>query len=752
MARALLKISAEIIISQSYEDSLPPWWAAPRRLIQLCRECLPSHANNRAEPETRLFCEQSTGNRRQGEAGSDNLQREGLRGERCPPPAPRRSWVAIWEAAFFLVLMGAMAGCLPYGGRHESPPVSAPAPAPPPPPPAPPTPVPGRPPVSTPGQPPELFWNAWAEDSAEPRFTPITTLRPNTKYRLALDLAAFKYGQSAGVGGPFRQEVPQWLKPGMPPPSLQVLLLPAPGSFREDPVVADFPIDLDRLRKIWQRGIAPHDDYFRVLRDFNILNRVPDFKVNGIFFEVETTDREGLAEVAFSIWDKDRPLDEAFAFFCVATSPDVERTKCGPDKLPRSHEGLLSVRGSSVGGKAPAAALHFVAFGQARRVFGIFHSNVGSKETFWWWRHPQEAAAFRETLSHLLQNIAFAKTDQNLLIRGEALFSHLFPDLKLVDGTGIREKVLTSLRPFMNEPKEGPQQKKQEGPSDDDRPPSIFVRMLQVSPSRSLPIPLGLLAVRVDEKKEMTRENGRFLGEHFLIESPLEIQSYDQPTECLSRWVMVLPPEIPKDTDISAARKQWGSMVSEWAATNALPFGAMDKFMEWLRRPGKTPAGDPPTALVTLSHHNANSLYFYPPTVLVDNPLEFGGINRKFLEPSVAILNGCGTGGAGAVDLIRRFNEKGFSAVIAASTELDGLMAGTFLRMFADEISKSSATKGRTIGSAYWKTIRRLSKEKLSDPAMPEPFGARALMFTLLGNSSVLVCPPDREKRPSPTE
>jgi hypothetical protein len=569
---------------------------------------------------------------------------------------------------------------------------------------------------------------------------------------LALDLAAFKYGQSAAVSGPFHQEVPKWLKPGMPPPSLQVLMLPDPGSFQEDPVVADFPIDLDRLRRIWQRGVTPYGDYFLVLRESNIVNRVPDFKVNGIYFNVQTTDHEGLAEVAFSIWDKDRPLDEVSAVFCVASSPDVERKKCGPAKRPLSHQGLLSVRGSSGGGKAPVAALHFVAFGEGTHVYGIFHSNVGTKETFWVWTHPQGAAAFRANLSHLLQNIAFAKTDHNLLVRGEALFLHLFPDVKLPDGTGIREKVLTSLRPFMKETRESPPKDRQDSPSDDDRPPSIFVRMLQVSPSRSLPIPLGLLAVRVNEEREMTRENGRFLGEYFLIESPLEIQSYDQPAECLSRWVMVLPPEIPKDTDISAARKQWGSMVSEWAAKNALPFGAMDDFREWLRRSGKTPAGDPPTALMTLSHHNASSLYFYSPDVLVDNPLEFGSINRKFAEPSVAILNGCGTGGAGAVDLIRRFNEKGFSAVIAASTELDGLIAGTFLKVFADEISKSSATKGRTIGSAYWKTIRRLSKEKLTNPAMPEPFGARALMFTLLGNSSVRVCPPDSEKRPSPTE
>jgi hypothetical protein len=46
----------------------------------------------------------------------------GLTGERLHPPSPRVPWIMIWKAALFLVLIGTMAGCLPYGGKPEAPP------------------------------------------------------------------------------------------------------------------------------------------------------------------------------------------------------------------------------------------------------------------------------------------------------------------------------------------------------------------------------------------------------------------------------------------------------------------------------------------------------------------------------------------------------------------------------------------------------------------------------------------------------
>jgi len=47
----------------------------------------------------------------------------------------------------------------------------------------------------------------------------------------------------------------------------------------------------------------------------------------------------------------------------------------------------------------------------------------------------------------------------------------------------------------------------------------------------------------------------------------------------------------------------------------------------------------------------------------------------------------------GAVELIRLLNQQGFSTIIATNTEIKGLMAGTFLKLFAEEISRSDPMK-----------------------------------------------------------
>lgn len=68
--------------------------------------------------ETRLFCEQRTRNSWEGGTGNDHLRTEGFFSKRVSPPSSTRgTWIVIWNAVFLLVLMGPVAGCLPFGGR-----------------------------------------------------------------------------------------------------------------------------------------------------------------------------------------------------------------------------------------------------------------------------------------------------------------------------------------------------------------------------------------------------------------------------------------------------------------------------------------------------------------------------------------------------------------------------------------------------------------------------------------------------------
>ncbi|MCA9470365.1 MAG: hypothetical protein KC643_33635 [Nitrospira sp.] len=594
-------------------------------------------------------------------------------------------------------------------------------------------------------KPPDVFWNVWAEDRNGPRFEPITSLTPNTHYRLALDLAAIKYRAAGTLGMPtsqtFNNEVAKWLKPGMPSPILKILLLVDPGKFSTQRAMKDFEVNHKRIREVWKKGeINVDDDHFFLLQEAFEAGEEPEFKFGGIFFEVKTTDREGPAAIAFSIWYQDRPIDEVSVQLCIAGSQEAEIKKCGEMKNTIAAQGLASVRVATKNTVSPIAAVHFVALGPDEKVTGVFRESTWAKDRFLVWHLDQGAEKFRQTISdEFLQDIATGHTDDNLLIRGETLFSHLFPvGIKSHDGRNIQQEIRKFLQPYlMKDPI-----------ASDYLPPSIFVRMIQVSPSPSLPLPLGLLAIRMDLTQKMTMENGRFLGHYFLIESPLEIQTYGASKECLSRWVMVIPPEDTGDQAINNARNLLGPRINQWANQRALPFKKMTEFIEWVSQSPSDQEEDPPTTLLTLSHHDRNSLYFYKSNSPKDNPLRPSVINRKFAQPSVAIINGCGTGGDGAIELISRLNRQGFSTLIAASTEIEGMMAGSFLNLFADEISKYESEDPRTIGLTYWKTTQRLRSMKPEGVINAKPFGAHALKFSLLGDGSVTLCSPKKENRP----
>lgn len=746
MATEILKPSGEIIIShaplselttrQLVEEikevcngSLPRDMLGPTEPNPIIHECWPSHAGSRALPKARRFCEQGTRDVRQGDAANDVSRRERLIGERRPSSSSGRSWIVIWIAALFLFLMGTVAGCTSYGGKPVPPPPPAPPPAPTP------------PPEPKSGDRFSTFWNVWAEDGQVPCFEPVTSLKPNTNYRISIDLAALEYIAAGVLAVPtsqtFKIEVEKWLKPGMPDPILKVMLLADPKKFEASPIVKDFKVNLSHLRKVWKSGSAKDDDCFKTLRErFDEKKEEPDWKFGGIYFDVKTRNIEGRSAIAFSIWEKERPIDEVSIPFCIAKSPGEEKQKCGDLEKKVYPQGLFSVRLATETSEGPVAALHFVELDHDERVIGVLHSHLWAANKYLVWQLNQTAAQFPTAIStQFLSSIEKPISDENLLVRGETLFELLFPAnaQSIIDGRKVRDEVLNMLRPYL-----------QKDPSLENYiPPTIFIRMIQIGSTPSLPLPLGLLAVRRDKSQKMTRENGQFLGEYFLIETPLEMQTYAPAGECLSNWVMVLPPEDTGDQDINDARSQLGSTINKWTKNiKEKSFNKMGDFMEWIGPSSIGQAEEPPVILVTLSHHGSGNLNFYKIDSDKDNPLPFSKINRTFKEPSAAILNGCGTGGESAVGMIHQLNGQGFTSIIATSTEVGGLMAGAFLKIFAEEISMSGTSNPKNIGLAYWRSVRKLSQTKPTGVTPTKPFGAQALKYCLLGNGRVAVCAP----------
>jgi hypothetical protein len=175
--------------------------------------------------------------------------------------------------------------------------------------------------------------------------------------------------------------------------------------------------------------------------------------------------------------------------------------------------------------------------------------------------------------------------------------------------------------------------------------------------------------------------------------------------------------------------------MTDWSSQT---FNRMQDFAEWNLMQESEDEKNRGAAIVVLSHHGDDQLFFYSTQDGRDDPLTPEDIKRTFAQPSVAILNGCGTGGPKGSNLVRQFNQNGFAAIIAASTEVNGYMAGAFLRIFADKLSENPNDSNFTISRAFFAALRELSQIK---PQNGNSYGPRVLKFLLLGNGALRLCP-----------
>jgi hypothetical protein len=273
-------------------------------------------------------------------------------------------------------------------------------------------------------------------------------------------------------------------------------------------------------------------------------------------------------------------------------------------------------------------------------------------------------------------------------------------------------------------------------------PKSLFVRLLPNDNSSLFMVPLGLAAVPLGSGKT------DFLGFRFRIESPLQLQDYTPASSCISKWVLMVPPDIaagnpptnpglvPDDDLAHSLPPAKGSLdgFRSWGESHVSIFNLTD-FRDWLEDSDTSTPTD--VAIMTLSHHDNNRLFFnktYPsPAILSRN------ITRPFSSTSLALINACGTARPGAWDFVRTFNQNGISSVIATSTEVDATMAGTFFAIFARLLQDKNADTTYTVANARFDAVGELSRTKSQ---YGNPYGPRALVYSLLGNGNLRVCAP----------
>src|SRR5262249_21982088 len=102
-----------------------------------------------------------------------------------------------------------------------------------------------------------------------------------------------------------------------------------------------------------------------------------------------------------------------------------------------------------------------------------------------------------------------------------------------------------------------------------------------------------------------------------------------------------------------------------------------------------------PSAFIITSHHNQQSLFFKSSDPLIPSEIE-----RTFAPSSIAVLNGCGTGEPGAIDIINQLSERKVDAVIATATTVQGRMAGAFLACLSDNV-KAAGQSAVTLGQLH---------------------------------------------------
>jgi hypothetical protein len=196
---------------------------------------------------------------------------------------------------------------------------------------------------------------------------------------------------------------------------------------------------------------------------------------------------------------------------------------------------------------------------------------------------------------------------------------------------------------------------------------------------------------------------------------------------------MVLPPATGTGP-LAEARAIIRARIDDWARV-ATVHQEMPPFRQWLTTTGRE-AG--PVALSVTSHHGHDNVWF------VENDRLFSKqIRRELPRASIAILNGCGTGGPGATDFVGELSKRGVSAVIATNTQVAGGLAGAYLDCLTRIVERNSGTTLFDLSQAHFAAVHCASARTIGKNTS-KTYGSRALAYMLLGNGGLKLCLPQR--------
>ena len=575
-----------------------------------------------------------------------------------------------------------------------------------------------------PDNPAEITWNVWAESaSRSPHFQPLEFLEPGGKnYSLVLDLAAFPYREGSDIyTRTVSEKLRDWLlKSDLPDIELKLVIIPDENYFEPlspNERVRTMPVNLKSVRKALKDGVKVRDDPFEILKN----KPDADFSFGRVSVRLSTRKppKEGVARVAVAIWaDGSMPVDELSIPLCVVNDGRNIGQCEFKETLQDSLAGIDPLRAAAqehTYAMKPNAALHFVQLDPGNLV-GIFRDNSWPADRFVYWKLKHSSTGLIEYLQRtLLPNFDLALNDDSLLEVGTDLYNLLFPQDYADEARAAFADFVRSSRRNNNDPS---------------NPPSIFIRLLSDLSQAPYLIPLGIMVYEVDEQRE-------FLGFNFRVQTPLQVQDYRTEKKCISKWVVLAPSSdvTAAPEELMNAREKFSGWFDKWEFKH---LNGIPEFSAWMR---KVDTEESPLALFILAHQTANTLYYSE-----DSRFPVNSIARRFKAPSVAIVNGCGTGAPGASEVVGQLNQRGISTIIATSAEVHPLLAGDYFSVIGEILADGNGGKPFPLGLAHFQTLKKLSMR--SPKAGHPPYGAKVLAYQLLGNSSLQICsPPNKSKR-----
>jgi hypothetical protein len=589
-----------------------------------------------------------------------------------------------------------------------------------------PTPTPSR----LPAELPPLYWNAWEEASEPLEFHPLPAVQPGTDFILTLDLSSIAYENPETSGSASKRLandivvwLNRWVRSASADVTLDVLLIPDRYFIDSPPLEATMPINLARLRKALM-GMSASTDGMQQDNGFARLMAGDDsFQFGRLMVPLSSRPRRtGLASVSLSLWDPtEHPVGELEILICIANDPkDCPR---GPLKAG-IYEGE-TLKSSLDATTSPDAAIQLMQRRSHNDVIGIFRTRNMPLEKSLTWNLNSSADMLATSLKNLMPDFFNANDEADLQVAGERLYNLLLPE-----SANGGAKARAAFQNFFSK------HLAQAGTSGTPVP-SIFARLIQDSTDPPLLLPLALMAVPVGASGIP-----EFVGRHFRVETPLELQSYTPQTKCISRWMFMIPsdknniagPLEDAYNKLSAGPPSFGQILN-WRNNQRPQINGPDDLRNLLKGT-LAPNIDTPVSLVIVSHQLDNKLYFHEGELGVTA----SDISRYLPEQSVAIIAGCNTQGPAALDLVRELNLHGVLALIGTASNIGGDIAGDFVDCFGQAVNAAQSGSGMSVSDAYWKAL--ICVEERSPAPGLAPYGAKGLVFSLSGNGSIPICAP----------